>query len=382
MKQIRVCMYIPSFYPVVGGAERQAQMLAGLLVRQHQHAFVLTRRLGELLRSEEIDGVPVHRVLAGSHPLVFALSSSLRLLQLRHTYDVIHTHTLNSPALVACCVGKLLRKRVIIKIPRTGKGSFLESLQGSLSGRLRMAFMKHTADAFIALNREAELTLQKRGVGSEKIVCIPNGVDAESFCPAGSENEKAALRRELGLPQGSIGIFVGRLIPRKRADLIIDAWKKIGEIVPDSYLLIIGEGPEREELKRQIHLLNLDNNVRLLGNLDQGAVRKHLQAADIFILSSESEGVPNAMLESMSVGLAVIATRIGGTDGILSAGENGLVFEVGDTEELQRKLIHVLKNKEYRGILGRMARETIIDSLSLEAIAAEYILLYKRLSNA
>ena len=382
-----ICMLIPSFYPSVGGAERQAQELSKRLTSKGIGVLVLTRRLAGTKKFEVVDQLPVYRTFALNRAAagcaaVFLLSSFFFLLRNRRTYNIIHVHTLNSPSLVAGLIKWLLRKKVIVKATRSGEGSTLQRLKGSWLGRKRLSFLKKSVDVWVAISSDTQQELVAIGLSPEKVVNIPNGVDTNHLRPISGE-DRTQLRADASLPVDAlIGIFVGRLIPRKGVDLLLEAWKEISAVHPNTYLLIVGTGEEANRLQQLIVGHTICHRVRFLGQLQPEEVVKYLQLSDVFILPSESEGLSNALLEAMSVGLAPIATRIGGNTDVINDCDNGLLFEVGDKAGLIEALARCLRDKALRERIGARARRTIEERFSLGAVSEQYVELYQRLIRA
>ena len=147
-----ICMLIPSFYPLVGGAEKQVQELSRYLKEKKiVDVFILTRRLPGTDPLEILNGIPINRTPALTIP-VFLLSSFLFLLRNRASYDIIHVHTLNSPSLVAGLVKLLLGKKVLLKVRRGGESSVLGCLRSTILGRARLRFLRWTVDKWIAIS--------------------------------------------------------------------------------------------------------------------------------------------------------------------------------------------------------------------------------------
>lgn len=370
-----ICMLIPSFYPLIGGAEQQAGQLARKLVDKGLKVFILTRRIKGTEKFEIINGVSVYRTFAKFHTIFFLLSSLLFLIRHKDNYDIIHVHTLDSPVFVACIIKKSLKKKVIVKI--RGEKSLLNVLRGYL-GKIKLKFIAYNIDYFVTVNKELECKLKVMGIGKDRIRMIPNGVDTNDLQPLRT-GEKLALKDKLNLPHGKISTFVGRLIKGKKVDLIIEVWLKIIELMSESYLLIIGRGPEKEKLKNMIEKCHLYDRVILVGECPHSLVIKYLQASDVFILVSESEGVSNAMLEAMSIGLPVVAAKISGSENIIIDKNNGLLFEAGNKEQLQSKLVKILSEHDYREKLGKEARNTVESKFSFDVVIYKYTTLYKEL---
>src|SRR5439155_474730 len=159
---------------------------------------------------------------------------------------------------------------------------------------------------------------ESAGFESNKLVLIRNGIAA---VPAPSVDRPAVLK-ELNIPPDAHVLgYVGRLWPQKRVRDVIWATEVIRNIRPKVYTLIIGDGPERESLVDYIENVKIQDKVRLLGARDD--VSRLLAVMDVFVLTSQFEGMPNAVMEAMQAALPVVATDIPGNDELVVDGETG-----------------------------------------------------------
>lgn len=152
-------------------------------------------------------------------------------------------------------------------------------------------------------------------------------------------------------------VSVGRLDKQKRHDLLINAYAKVCKENNGSRLVIYGEGPERSNLEEQIERLGLKDRVILRG-VTENVIEK-IRSAKLFVLSSDYEGMPNALIEAMAVGLPVISTDCpcGGPAMLIEDGVSGLLVPVGDETILSKKLQLVLEDNRLAKILGTNARQ-------------------------
>ena len=144
---------------------------------------------------------------------------------------------------------------------------------------------------------------------------------------------------------------------------------------------IIGEGPERQRIVYTIHDLGLEEHVRLLGRLTSDEVRQQLQAADVFLLSSLSEGISNAALEAMACGLPVVTTDCGGMREAITNGIEGFVVPSRDNNRIAECLKKLYEDEHLRKRMGRAARKRAESEFSLEQQIAYFLDLYDSLSH-
>lgn len=386
---MRVLVVAPLYHTDRGGLGRQAVLLTEHLASLGVRATVVTRTLSGLPAREPPPGVELHRIRAG-RPRVHNyeaksarnLVTSLRfsgglvraLLALRRTYDLVHFHGASLPLLVAQPWARLLGKPVLAKVAAVGQG--VEA--GDLAGRYGplgdlLARRLRAVDVYVATTGEIEAALAAEG--HRWIERIPNFVDTERFRPPGP-GRRARLRAELGFANRPVVLFSGRLTPRKEVDTLLRAFARVPARQGAAPLLVIlGDGPLRARLEGLARARGLTNRVRFVGFRPRPW--RWLAAADVFVLPSSVEGLPNALLEAMACGLPCVATALGGAREVL--GERGLLVPVGDEAALVASLSELTADPARREALGRAAAERIARDFSLRAVAPRYLDLYRRL---
>lgn len=149
-------------------------------------------------------------------------------------------------------------------------------------------------------------------------------------------------------------VTAGRLMPQKNQKMLIEAFVEILKKYPEYRMVIYGDGPSRENLEFLIKSLNIEENVVMPGSI--AALHDEIKNAEIFVLSSDYEGMPNALIEAMCLGLPVISTKVSGATDLIENRKNGLLVEVGNCEELKTAMFDFIENKE----LARMCAENAI----------------------
>lgn len=370
---MRVAMVILDHLPLEGGAQRQLAAVAPLLERRGVEVHVLTRRAPGLARRAEVAGIPVHRLPApgtkATASLGFTAAALTRLAALRP--DVVHAYSLFSPATIAALAKQLLGAATVVKVLRGGRAGDVERLRAKAFSRARIRWIRATTDRFVAISGEIDAELEALGIPRERRRSIPNGVDTDRFQPA-TPALRRQRRRELALPDAPTVVYCGRLVAEKQVDLLLDAWKGIQQSQPGASLVIVGAGPESAKLARLA-----GRGVQLAG--EQVDVLPYLQAADVFALPSATEGLSNALLEAMAVGLPVVATRVGGTTDVVVDGVSGRLVAPGDRDALREVLGSVLSDPARAG-LGARARECVVDAYALPSVADRLVALYQELA--
>lgn len=236
-------------------------------------------------------------------------------------------------------------------------------------------FAYRRPDAFITNS----LSIKERIVNREKIsrckiTVIKNCINM----PQSHQNSRENLLKELKLVANSIILVsVGGLRAVKGYQYLLNSFARVSATCPDLYLVIAGEGPERDVLENTIHKLNLSRRVYLIGRRND--IPSILAASDIFVSSSISEGQSNAILEAMASGLPVIATDVGGTPEILSDGTTGVLVTSQDINELSSVLKEMYFDIDRRALLGSNAKMEVLEKYTLQASSRAHCDLYGRL---
>lgn len=355
-------MIIPTFEPIVGGAERQLQGIAAELAGLGHEVTVVTRRIaGTPEKAVHPSGYSVRRLPTLGFRFGFHLGLAMYLLALARRFDIVHCHTLSGPAHITSVICSALRRPVLLKITRSGKGSQISRLRSPFWHRFTRLFWSSSWVRFVAITRDTLAELSSFGVREEKCVLIPNGVRVPEV---GTRNPGTLVQV----------VYTGRLIKRKRVDLLLTAFRAAASH-SRSRLTIIGDGPLRQELERHAEAIGVSPHVEFTGEMAHDALNTQLRASDVFVLPSDSEGMSNSLLEAMACGLLVIAADIEANRELIDAGENGLLFT--DESHLQRHLDSAIQDHSMRSALGTAARQTIATGYSFQAVALRYVECYE-----
>lgn len=233
-------------------------------------------------------------------------------------------------------------------VKNKGYGFFVYLLK-----KIQKTVAKH-AYKIIVPSKYLKKIVSNWGIQDNKIFVIYNSFESDFIL-----DDKEKTRRELGL-NGKIIISVGRLVPWKGFDTLI---KVVGEMTKDDNsinFLIVGDGPDREKLKKII----IDNNfinVKLIGRLDQNTLFRYLRASNAFILNTGYEGFSHQLLEVMAVGTPIITTKVGGNVELIEDDKNGVLVEYNDEKQIKDALIKVIKDKNFSDILVSSGLEKIKD---------------------
>lgn len=216
--------------------------------------------------------------------------------------------------------------------------------------------------------------------GADRVVLVRNGVDAKTAPVDEGQRARihARLCRELGLDSKTrlIGV-VGNLRPVKGHRYLLGAMVKVLQAYPNVHLLLIGEGPLREEIEEEAQTLKIDSNVHLLGHRTDAA--DLMPAFEMVALASLHEGMPNVVMEAMTRGVAVVATAVGGIPELVEDGKTGCLVPSRDSGALAEAIIAVLGDDRYRHDLGSKGREFIMAKFSMGLMVEAVERLYEEM---
>lgn len=180
--------------------------------------------------------------------------------------------------------------------------------------------------------------------------------------------EKAGLA--LRTPKEKTIVSVGRLLPQKNQQMLLDAFGSIAEEFPGYKLVIYGDGSSREELEAKVQQMGLADRVSFPGSFQD--IHERIACSELFVMSSNYEGMPNALIEAMCLGLPVISTKVSGATDLIYHGENGLLVDVGDTAGLAHAMQMLLKDENMRESFGRNATG-LNDTLKIDDITRQWL---------
>lgn len=259
--------------------------------------------------------MPLHAwsMYVGSLPLI-------RKLHRQHSFDCIDAHFVYPDGMAAVWLGRRLNIPVIL----SARGSDITLFPKFRTIRPMIRWTLEKANALIAVSSSLKREMVKIGAMEETIHVITNGVEAERFRPTEREDARRKLNLPLEIP---ILVSAGALVPVKDHGLLIAAFRRIAAEFPNLRLYIVGEGPQRKILEETIERFGLGGRIILSGKRGNDELPLWFNAADVSCLTSEREGWPNVLTESLACGTPVVATRVGGVPEILHSQELGIVVE-------------------------------------------------------
>lgn len=378
---MRLLLINNEFPPIGGGGSTVTKYALRYLVSAGHEVTLITSRYRGLPHREVVDGARVIRITAvrryrdfcAQWELVtFGLSAAVFTFfyTLRHRIDFIQAY-FAVPAGWAAWLIKGLRG---IPYAVYFGGS---DIPGANPSRYRYVYPLLTPLLRVIWRGAAFRTvcswelsrLGKLADVSMEWLVIPNGVETERFAPV----------ERLPNPRVKI-LFIGRLIPRKGFQRVVRALPRVRELVQRPFEVeVVGSGAARSDLDREAERLGVSDLIRYVGMVPYERLEKTYQFADIFVLTSLSEGMPSVILEAMSCGLPVVASDVGGNNELVAEGENGYLVRGDDIEKLAGDLARLIDDAPLRSRMGSRSRQRAV-KYDWRAIMGEYDRLYKRMT--
>jgi glycosyltransferase involved in cell wall biosynthesis len=244
------------------------------------------------------------------------------IVKIRRTFDfdLIDAHYIYPDGFAAVLLGFVFKKPVVV----SARGSDISQYSDIPIIRQFLRYTLRKATKIIAVCQALRNAMISLGIPASKIIVVPNGVDQDKFYRI----PRAEARRRVGLPEGKrIILSVGNLIPRKGFDLLIKSVDITmnGSDHQQLQLIIIGEGPARQELGNLAVSIGRKDAISFAGAIPHNELYLWYSAADCFSLASDREGWPNVILESLACGTPVVATDIWGVPEVISTGSVGIL---------------------------------------------------------
>jgi glycosyltransferase involved in cell wall biosynthesis len=285
--------------------------------------------------------------------------------------DIVQTHAVKSHFLARCAF--LPDKAPWVAFHH---GYTWPTLRARLYNQLDRWSLR-TARKVLTVSRPFRAELIARGVNADRIEIVHNAIPMDWGGRLRESDRVQALRARLGIGQDrNVILIVGRLSREKDHLTLLGAVARLPSGL-QPHLLIVGEGPERPRIEERIRRLNLAGSVTLTGQ--QESAEPYYGIAQVAVLSSLSEGSPNALLEAMAAGVPVVATRVGGIPEIVSDRESALLIEPGDVAAMKDSLTALLQDPILRVRLVDQAQQRVRKYHSPEARTAKLVDIYARL---
>ena len=363
----------------MGGGERHVLTLLEGFKDRAVNMFLAVFAEGRLSAAARELGVEVFVIPKRYRGDVKPLFDLIRLIRTKQI-DIVHTHLISGNF-----YGRLAGKATKVK----GIVSSIHHLDKEALGQFSLPFMQDLlfkfdistaflSDRIIAPSLELKRMLIKQGVKESKIIHIPNAINLEHMQ---LPKEVASVTRErLGLPlDGKLVGMVGRLVSVKNFGLLLRAAKRITESGIKAKFVLVGDGPLRSELQKTVADLRLTEQVVFTGFRED--VLQIVSMLDVFVLCSNSETFPLAIIEAMALKKPVVATNVGGIPEIIDHSVNGLLCPSGDETCLATSITRLLTNEETARELANRAYQKVVSAFALRDMTDKVLNVYYGLAH-
>jgi glycosyltransferase involved in cell wall biosynthesis len=354
------------------GAQRQLLELVKGLDKKRFQPIVLTLNPGGALEQEfqKVHGV---RLLSLARKGKYDFMCFFRVFKIMRQMKVDIVQPFLTPATLFG-LGPALLCHTPVKIV-TERNS--PQVRASTGQRLYLQvedMLSRFADWAISNSQAGKEFLIQRGIEPSRVKVIYNGINLNRLNPNCDGVER--VRQNIGIPQGGKVVgMMARMFPPKNHALFLQAAALISQTAPQTRFAFLGDGPLKTRLEELSREFGLESETIFLG--EQQDVGTYLSAFDIAVLSSDTEGCSNSLLEAMALGIPVVATDVGGNREVVSPGESGLLVPPGDAEALAKAIIMLLENPRLAKSMGEQARQRVITEFSLERMVSQYQSLYE-----
>lgn len=361
----KVLIFSTAYLPLVGGAEVAVKEITDR-IGGFEFDMITAKIKPDLADQERIGNVNVYRVGSGSNLDKYLLP----FLSLKKAISLNKKRDYKLTWSIMASFGGFLGLRFKKKFP--DKPWLLTLQEGDPPEEIlkkvsvfkfwfKQIFQK--ADYFQAIS--SFLYNWAIQIGAKKGEIVPNGVDVEKFRRADDQTIRE-LKGELGIGNEKVILNVSRLVKKNGiADLI-----KAGQYLDFHFkIIVVGDGPDRNELEKLVSKLNLDDKVIFEGEIKHQDLAKYYSSADIFIRPSLSEGLGISFLEAMATGVPIIGTPVGGIPDFLEDRKTGLFCKVNNPQDIAEKIKEILENNDLRNALSNNGLNLVREKYTWDIVA-------------
>jgi len=357
-------------YPTYGGSGVVATELGKALAKRGHQIHFISYALPFRLDSF-VENVVFHEVETSSYPLFefplysLALASKMVEVARYEDLDLLHVHYAIPHASSAYLAKQMLKGKKDLKIITTLHGTDITLVGLEPSFLPLVKFSIEESDGVTAVSRFLkEKTLTNYNIEKD-IEVIPNFIDTNIYKPISNSEFKKYIA-----PNGEkILMHTSNFRPVKRVPDTIKIFEQVFKEIP-SKLVLVGDGPERSDCEKLCRQINLCEHVKFLGKQD-GLV-DILNAADVFLIPSQSESFGLAALEAMACGVPVVSSSVGGLPELVKHNDSGFIAEIGDIDRMSKYVIDLLTNPRKYEMFSNNARRRAIELFGIDKIVPYY----------
>lgn len=361
MKKNKVMLLIPNLG--MGGAENIVVNIAQYIDKNQFEIIVVSLygetqcvdKYKEIIKDEKIKVIFMNKKNGIDVNVLWGLIKIVR----KEKPDVIHTH------LYSCIYGILPALLGKVQIKMHTVHNLAENELPGLYQKIMKIMYRFCGVIPVSINESVGESIKRRyGLPEKKIPLIKNGVEITRFSEAGVPQRKT---------EEKVLINVGRMSKQKNHRLLVECFSEIVQTYSNVRLLLVGDGELKGEIFNLAKRLKVDKKIDFVGNVKK--VEEYLQKADIFIMTSDYEGLPLSVIEAMAAGLPIIATKAGGIKELVENEKNGYLSNVGDKESLVKYTLTLLQNPQECIRMGKNSKE-MAQKYSVQNMVSKYETLY------
>jgi glycosyltransferase involved in cell wall biosynthesis len=385
----RVLMVTGAYFPELSGGGLQARAVVKTLKGDAEFVVLTTSSDVTLPAIADEDGVAIRRVHVDVSRPFSRWAAVLRIgaafIRLAPRFDIVNVHGFSRKAILIKALSRVLGKRFVLTLQTGGDDEPAAArARGTASN-----WAYRNADLYLSVSPGLSRAYLDAGLPEARLRQVCNAVDVNRFTPAPPE-ERPAIRAELGLPPDApLVLFVGYFAGDKRPDLLYRAWARVARRRPSTLVFIGATRPTYLEVDPRLadeirsQAAADDFGGRLVFVEATRSIERYFRASDIYVLTSIREGLPIALLEAMSTGLACVASRLpGATDAIIADGIDGMLVAPDDEEGFAGAIARLLEDHATAKRLGAAARQVVIDRFSIHQTAAAWLTAYRETADA
>ncbi|MNR82390.1 Glycogen synthase [compost metagenome] len=385
---MRICMLSWEYPPrIVGGIARHVEELSEALASKGHEVHVVTADHPNTPEYEHRKGVHIHRVktdvapapdfVTWIHHMNWGMAETAIRLHQAHPFDLVHAHDW----LVAQS-GALLKKT--FGVPLVGTIHATESGRNQGIHTPLQSYIHHQ-EWFLAYESYRVIVCSQYmhhevrelfAVPEDKLDIRPNGIDYHKFdFPFENRQE---FRRQFAMDHEKVVMFVGRMVPEKGAQVLIEAAPRVIAQVPDAKFVIVGKGGFLADLKRRAAELRLGNKILFTGYVDDDTLLRIYRTADVAVAPSLYEPFGIVALEGMAAKVPTIVAETGGLGEIIEHGKTGVTTYAGNPESLAWGITEVLKHPKEAHQMAENAYQKVLDVFNWQVIGDQTLETYDR----
>lgn len=383
---MNILYFTQLFYPAVfGGGEYIFYHWAKELTKKGHHVFVVTQNIKGQKSFEIVGGIKIFRVgsklnLSGTLPMSMTANLSYLLQSYftgkkiikQNNIDIIHSNTYIPVISAQWCAKKIPHIATIHDVYHTSKNDFwktwskqkqISNLTKFLGPFVEKKIAKTNVTLFHTVSNQSKDDIESLGV-TKKITVIPNGIDPTMYDVAAEQKKFQAT-------------YVGRLIFYKNIDVIIDAFNIVSKNIPSAKLVIVGDGPMRDQIAEKINKQKLQKNILLVGNVTDEQKFKIIKESTVLLNPSLIEGFGIVVLEGFAAGKPVIVSDSKPLSDLVEDSVDGFVLKHDDANLWAQKITLLFSDELMAKKMGDSGRNKVIENYSISSLVNQLIHLYE-----